>query len=159
MKKTFLFNKTSRRQEGISLIEVLIAVLLLSIGFLGVAALVASGTSTNTSAMTRSMASFDLYSMMDMLRMDPAMAQGGKYNTTVKASACPVVDTTSTNMTSQNLNTWCKQLAQDLGKRDTTTGTIACDDQKVCTVTIVFDDSKAGLSGKSKQTVTSKAML
>src|SRR5690625_4897984 len=50
-------------QKGVGLIEVLVAVLVLSIGLLGLAQLQAKSLSTNGSAMTRSMATMFSYSI------------------------------------------------------------------------------------------------
>ena len=57
-------------QSGVGLIEVLVAVLVLSIGFLGIAALQAMSLSTNNSDMARSMATIASYSIMDAMRAD-----------------------------------------------------------------------------------------
>ena len=78
-------------QAGVGLIEVLVAVLVLSIGFLGIAALQAMSLSTNNSAMARSMATIASYSIMDAMRADIANAKAGAYNTStaLKATACP----------------------------------------------------------------------
>jgi type IV pilus assembly protein PilV len=146
-------------QRGVGLIEVLVAVLLLSIAFLGVAALQAKSLSTNNSAMARSMATMASYSILDAMRADVAEAKAGGYNTSspIKASACPAADTTLKNT---QLNDWCVQLGQVLGQSDATTGSIACAGaQGDCTITITFDDSRAGKGGASNQTVVTKGML
>ena len=52
------------------MIEVLVAVLVLSIGFLGMAALQAMSLSTNNSAMARSLATINAYSILDSMRAD-----------------------------------------------------------------------------------------
>jgi type IV pilus assembly protein PilV len=144
------------RESGVGLIEVLVAVLVLSIGFLGVAALQAMSLSTNNSAMTRSMATISSYSILDAMRADAASARNSAYNTTVTASACPTATATMANV---QLKQWCSQLGKNLGAAATTTGKINCQGTGQCTVTITFDDSRAGLSGASNQTVTTEAML
>jgi len=149
----------ARAQRGVGLIEVLVAVLLLSIAFLGVAALQAKSLSTNNSAMARSMATMASYSILDAMRADYDVAIAGGYNTgsAIKANACPAADSTLKNM---QLNDWCTQLGQALGQTETTTGSIACSGtQGDCTVTITFDDSRAGKGGASNQTVVTKGML
>lgn len=145
-----------RGQQGFSLIEAMISVLLLSFAFLGVAALVAVGLATNTSSMQRSMASFDLYTIMDGLRMDATAAQNGSYNTTLTSNACP---DSGSDTVSQNLHTWCQQLVQDFGARATTQAQITCNANRICTVRLMFDDSKAGDGGQAHQTYTSQGML
>ncbi|HEV2681805.1 MAG TPA: type IV pilus modification protein PilV [Rhodanobacter sp.] len=145
-------------QSGVGLIEVLVAVLVLSIAFLGIAALQAMSMSTNNSAMARSMATIDSYSILDAMRADLASATGGSYNTTtpVKASACPAAGST---LATAQLNQWCTQLSHDLGAAATTTGGISCSGSGECTITITFDDSRAGVGGGSNQQVITKAIL
>lgn len=148
------------RQHGVGLIEVLIAVLVLSIGFLGIAALQARSLSMNNSSMARSVATIDSYSILDAMRADLASAQSGAYNTTVKANACPSDKSTLANA---QLGQWCGQLAAGLGASATTTGTITCTGLiGDCTVTVSFDDSKsksAATDTSGTQTITTRAML
>ena len=94
------------RQTGVGLIEVLIAVLVLSIGFLGIAALQTKSLANNNSAMARTQASIAAYSMFDAMRADRANALAGKYNTapTVTVGACPGANGT---LAETQLRTWC----------------------------------------------------
>lgn len=146
-------------QSGVGLIEVLVAVLVLSIAFIGIAALQVMSLSTNNSAMARSMATIASYSILDAMRADIDVANGGGYNTTFKADACPA---DAGSLANTQLHQWCTQLGQRLGTAATTTGAIGCtamDATADCTVTITFDDSRAGVGGSSVQTVTTRAML
>ena len=147
-------------ESGVGLIEVLIAVLVLSIAFLGIAALQAMSMSTNNSAMARSMATIASYSILDAMRADLGMARAGTYNTTVTANACP--DTSAGTLASAQLAQWCTQLGQSLGATGNTKGAVACTDtgsSADCTVTITFDDSRAGVGGSNAQQVITRAML
>lgn len=150
-------SRLHNHQSGVGLIEVLVAVLVLSIGFLGVAALQAMSMSTNNGAMARSMATVASYSILDAMRADSAVAQAGIYNTgsPMAANACPAVGST---FASTQIYTWCTQLGKTLGAAASTTGTIACTNTGDCTVTITFDDSRAGV-GAANQTITTRAML
>lgn len=149
-------------QSGVGLIEVLIAVLVLSIAFLGIAALQAMSLSTNNSAMARSMATIASYSILDAMRADIGSARSGAYTTTVVANACPAV---SGSLASAQLNQWCSsQLGnKSLGAVASTTGKISCSAVGTasadCTITITFDDSRAGVGGTSTQQVVTRAML
>ncbi|HEY9513553.1 MAG TPA: type IV pilus modification protein PilV [Rhodanobacter sp.] len=144
-------------QSGVGLIEVLVAVLVLSIGFLGIAALQAMSLSTNNSAMARSMATIASYSIMDAMRADSVRAKAGNYNTTVTADACGTASAGS--LPSAQLVQWCNQLGHGLGATANTTGGISCSGAGECTVTITFDDSRAGVGGSATQTVITKAIL
>jgi type IV pilus modification protein PilV len=148
-------------QAGVGLIEVLIAVLVLSIGFLGVAALQARSLSMNNSSMARSMATIGSYSILDAMRADLASAQNGAYNKKVTGNACP---TDTSTLADAQLAQWCGQLATSLGAAASTIGTIVCTGTAGdCTITVTFDDSKSGAAGTGSptgaQTVTTRAML
>lgn len=145
-------------QAGVGMIEVLVAVLIISIAFLGVAALQAMSLSTNNSAMARSMATMASYSIMDAMRADLGSARGGAYNTSkdITADKCP--DGTG-SMAADQLNQWCKQLGDNLGQVATTTGAIACSTSGDCTVTITFNDIRKGADGTQLQTVVTRAIL
>ncbi|HEX7338555.1 MAG TPA: type IV pilus modification protein PilV, partial [Rhodanobacteraceae bacterium] len=113
-----------KRQRGVGLIEVLMAVLVVSIGFLGVAALQVMSLSTNNSAMGRSMATMSTYSILDAMRADRSNALAGHYNQTVTANACS--NGAGTTLYGNQLAQWCQQLGHNLGAAKTTTGTVNC---------------------------------
>ncbi|MBN2856214.1 MAG: type IV pilus modification protein PilV [Halothiobacillaceae bacterium] len=94
----------SIKQQGVGLIEVLIAVLVLSIGFLGIAALQTKSLSNNNSSMLRTQATIAAYSMFDAMRADRAAALTGNYNGTITAGACP---TASGTLAQTQLRNWC----------------------------------------------------
>jgi type IV pilus assembly protein PilV len=145
-------------QAGVGMIEVLVAVLIVSIAFLGIAALQAMSLSTNNSAMARSMATMASYSIMDAMRADLSGVRGGAYNTSkdITADKCPAG---TGSMAADQLNQWCKQLGDNLGEVTTTTGNIACSVGGDCTVTIKFNDIRKGADGTKLQTVVTRAIL
>ncbi|MGH8455898.1 MAG: type IV pilus modification protein PilV, partial [Stenotrophobium sp.] len=66
---------TSRsRQYGVGLIEILVAVLVLSIGILGLGALQTRALADNGSAMNQSMATLASYSILEAMRADQTNA-------------------------------------------------------------------------------------
>jgi type IV pilus assembly protein PilV len=148
-------------QAGVGMIEILVAVLVLSIGCLGIAALQARALSTNNSSLARSMATVASYSILDAMRADLVNAVGNSYNTTVKANACPAA---GASLASAQINQWCGQLGANLGATANTIGTIACTaaagtTTTNCTITIQFDDSRAGDGGSTTQSVITQALL
>ncbi len=147
-------------QRGVSLIEVLVAVVILSVAFLGIAAMQAMALSSNNSAMARSMATVATYSIFDAMRADKDNATtNSAYNTStaLKANACP---TDTSTFAGAQLLQWCNQLGSTLGVAETTTGNINCTTAGDCTVTINFVDVRTGADAKTKQqTVTTRAML
>lgn len=148
------------RQSGVGLIEVLVAVLILSIGFVGIAALQVRSLSMNNSSMTRSVATMDTYSILDAMRADLINAQSGAYNGTVTANACP---TTTGSLANTQLTQWCNQLAAGLGASASTTGNINCTGSLgACKITVTYDDSKSKSTAtdtSGTQTVITQAML
>lgn len=146
-----------RSQSGVGMLEVLIAVLVVSIGFLGMAALQAKALSTNNSAMARSMATVATYSILDAMRTDLVSAEAGAYNTapTVTANACPAA---GTSLSSKQLNQWCNQLGAALGATASTIGAVNCTNLGICTITITFDDSRAGTVNASVGSTTQKVV-
>ena len=149
-----------KAQAGVGLIEVLVAVLVLSIGFVGIAAMQARSLSTNNSALARSMATVASYSILDAMRADIAGAEAGNYNGTVKANACPDAGAA---LDTEQLSAWCNQLGSTLGASASTSGNVDCsavtNSTALCTITIQFDDSRAGEGGGSAQQVVTRAML
>lgn len=69
------------RECGVSLIEVLVTVVVLSIGLLGLAGMQASGTKFNHSAYLRSQATNLAYDMADRMRASRDVALLGAYDT------------------------------------------------------------------------------
>lgn len=156
--KTHSLPSNPAHQTGVGLIEVMIAVLVLSIGFLGIAALEAMSLSTNNSAYARSMATINAYSILDAMRADLANAKAKLYNGTVTASSCPT--TPGATLITQQIYVWCGSLRDTLGANGTTTGNVNCDGNGNCTITIVFDDSRSGINlGSNAQTFVTQGVL
>lgn len=145
-----------RAQAGVGLIEILVAVLVLSIGLLGIAWVQTRALSNNNSSMARSMAVVATYSVLDAMRADRANAVNGRYDVTdMAADSCPDAGT----LAETQLNNWCLELGAALGAASTTVGSIDCDANGTCTITVGYDDSGVGAGGTSAQTVVTKGML
>ncbi|MDR2165267.1 MAG: type IV pilus modification protein PilV [Zoogloeaceae bacterium] len=71
---------------GFSLLEILIAVVVLSIGLLGLVGLQTSAVKINSSAMSRSVAVDYANAMMDNVRTNPRGAQAGHYSVSLGGS-------------------------------------------------------------------------
>lgn len=68
------------RQQGLSLLEIMISVLVLSIGILGMATLQLQALKSNQSALTRTEATQFAYMISDMMRANRNAALLGQYN-------------------------------------------------------------------------------
>ena len=78
------------RQRGVTLIEVMMAVLIFSLGLIGLAALLVMSTKSNQTAYQRTQATFLAQSMADRMQANPMGLWAGSYN-----GAYPVAGTSS----------------------------------------------------------------
>jgi type IV pilus assembly protein PilV len=107
--------KTRKKsQRGATLVEVLIAVLVLSIGLLGVAGLQLNALQNNLSAHVRSQASTLAYYIADRMRANRAAAVNGSYNILFGAAA----PTGTANIYEIDLKNWKDELANVLPAGD-----------------------------------------
>ncbi|WP_247254681.1 type IV pilus modification protein PilV [Pseudomonas moorei] len=135
-------------QEGMTLIEVLVALLILSVGLLGAAALQLNALKYTDSARMTSQASFIAYDMMDRIRANAA------------------ADYTITPPAPGNLNVARDQDLYDFTRNiisfggATATGNISLN-QGVYTITINWDDSRAANNADSRRSfvLSSRAIV
>lgn len=124
-------------QRGVSLIEVLVALLLLAIGVLGAAALQLNALKYNHAASARTQATFLAYDMADRMRANRNAARAGNYDVALNATA-----PTGTTIANQDVAAWVNALAQQLpagtGSVVRTAGT------NVFTITVQWDESRIG---------------
>ncbi|HCJ29231.1 MAG TPA: type IV pilus modification protein PilV [Pseudomonas sp.] len=80
--------KMPPRQRGATLIEVLVAMLVLSVGLLGLAGMQMTALQSNQSAYYRSQATVLAYDIMDRMRANRADALNGVYDIALKNQAC-----------------------------------------------------------------------
>lgn len=127
--------KYRNTQTGVSMIEVLVAVMILSVGLLGLAGLQSAGLTHNQSANSRSTAFMLAYGLLDSMRANKAIAEGGAYDIALGAELSE-----GSAMTSQDINNWLNELARSLPAG---TGSVVTDagSGKVM-ITIQWDDSR-----------------
>lgn len=135
----------TRRQRGFSLLEVLIAVVVLSFGLLGMAALQINALKNSQSSFQRTQAVMLSYFMLDAMRANRADAIGGNYNL-AKTCAIPVQ---AGNLVSHDRHFWITALKENIGDLATTCGEIACAGA-TCTVRIYWNDNR-GTAGAAEQ--------
>lgn len=145
---------TRSRQRGVGLIEVLVAVLVLSLGMLGMAGLQASALKASQSSHARSQAVMLSYYMLDMLRTDRAGAVGANYNMPATCDPAAIVNN---DLSANTRRHWLQSVRNTLGQSDTSCGAIACDAAGLCSITINWDDSRAG--GLGNQTFTTSSRI
>lgn len=128
----------SANQAGFSLLEVLIAVLVLSVGLLGMAALQINAMKNNQSSYQRTQAVMLSYFMLDAMRTNRRDVADGNYNL-AKTCAVPV---DGGSLVSGDQHFWMQALKDNLGNENSTCGEIVCAGM-TCTVRIYWADGRA----------------
>ena len=130
---------THTPQNGFTLLEVMIALLVLSIGLLGLAALQATTLKANHGAYQRTQATFIAYDMMDRLRANRTAALAGQCNVemgeTLTGSSSAMCDADVTDWQTNSVGTL---LPSGQGSIICTVAT------SVCEVIVQWDESRQG---------------
>jgi type IV pilus assembly protein PilV len=98
------------RQRGISLIEVLVATLIFSIGLIGLAGLMVMATRSNHAAYLRTQVIFLANNMANRMSANPMGVWGGKYNGSAYPVAVTPVDCSTTACNAATLAAHDQQL-------------------------------------------------
>jgi type IV pilus assembly protein PilV len=143
------------KQVGFSMIEVMVAVLLLSIGLIGYSTLQVRAVKATQSSLQRTAASVLASNIIESMRINKSIAVNPPYPYNI-ANICspPAPDGT---LAQSDLNAWFLSLQNALGNAESTCADITCANVSsgapgTCTVNIFWDDSRA-LGGQSKQTI------
>jgi type IV pilus assembly protein PilV len=147
--------KRLKAQAGVSLVEILVAVLVLALGLLGMAGMQARAIKSSNSSYSRTQAVMLSYYMMDAMRADKVAAMAATYDMD-KTCATTDPDISGTGLANTTRRDWIGSLRKNLVDLPTTCGEIACSGD-VCTVTVYWDDSLAG--GLEDQTFTTSSRL
>jgi type IV pilus assembly protein PilV len=118
-----------RRQSGVSLVEVLVAIVVLSIGLLGLAGLQASGIRVGQSSIHRSQAAQLAYDMADRIRVN--LANRTDYSLALDAAP------TGTSVAKLDLQDW----RQRLQMLPAGTGSVAINGSQA-TIIVQWDDAR-----------------
>lgn len=156
------------RQRGFTFLEVLISILVFSIGLLGVAGLMVLSVRTNHSAFLRTQASFLGESMADRMRTNLGWID--QYNGTYNASTatgtadCRTASCTPTQLAAYDRLMWSQQLVEHL---PAPTAVIDCDNLPpnpgyagsqpyggLCRMTITWTEADLSRTGGTPATQT-----
>ncbi|MCG8325881.1 MAG: type IV pilus modification protein PilV [Thiotrichales bacterium] len=143
-----IMKKTS---SGFSLMEVLIALLVLSVGLLGLAALQAVSLKANHSAYQRTQATFLAYDIMDRMRANRNQAIAESYDRNVGATAPSCSG--AANLADEDVGCWMSNFVQVLLPAGD--ASIDCDGNGVCTVIVQWDETRLGGSATDASGTTS----
>ena len=122
--------------SGFTLLEVLVAIIVISIGLLGLAGLQARGMQANHSSMLRTIATYQAYDMADRMRANIQGVNNGAYNNlsgTPSDPGCVSTGCTPATMATSDLYSWNTSNAvllpagQGVVCLDSTPSTPACD--------------------------------
>lgn len=138
-----------RKAWGFTLLEVLVALLVLAFGFLAVAGVQLRALKTNFSSAQKSQATMLSYLILDAMRANRDQALAGAYNI---PTTCTVP--TGSTLVSADQSYWLQKAKAALGA--STCAAIACDTAGNCTVTLQWDDSRAGGSSTENFVLTSR---
>jgi type IV pilus assembly protein PilV len=141
----------ARQLRGVSLVEVLVSVLVVTLGLLGAAALQATALRNNQGSYERTQVSILSQSIFDAMRANLAGVRDGSYNSSDWVCAAPQANSLAASDTARWINTLQGQI------HGGACGSIECA-AGVCTVSVRWDDSRA-TAGDSAQVVTMRAQL
>jgi type IV pilus assembly protein PilV len=137
-------NNLVKSSKGFTLIEVLIAVLVLSIGLLGLASLQANGMRSNFTAYARSQAVILANDMADRIRANPtAAALYNNINAPAGDPGCTAADCTAAEIADHDTAVWYTNLQNALPNG---TGTVT-GNGTVFTVSVMWDEDRNGAVG------------
>ena len=133
-----LINPASR-SGGFTLVEVLVTVVIFSVGLLGLAGLQATGIKLNHSSLLRSQATLLAYDIIDCMR-----ANQGKNKANLPDYAIAMDDnppTTATNQADRDIINWIDSLAKNLPSGD---GSVTFPTTNRAEVIVQWDDARTG---------------
>lgn len=136
--------------RGISLIEVLVAVVVLSIGLLGVAAMQSIALRGGQSSFESSQATIQTSAILEAMRANRLNANA--YNTAGMVCATPAAGGT---LAQRDVSVWIASLKQTIGSGagDATTCGRITGCPAACVITVQWDDSRTG-GGQTRQIAT-----
>jgi len=141
------------RAAGFSLLEVLISLVIMSVGLLGIAGLMTGTLKTNDSAAMRTQATALAYNMIDRMRANIFAVSNGNYAVSMPASAATsTLSTTCTGagagcssatLATYDINQWEYELAHSLPQGRGSISTTQAATATTLTVTVLWNDSRA----------------
>lgn len=132
--KRYQLHTFMKLQEGSSLLEVMISMVVLSIGILGLLALQTTALKTNQLAVTRTLASGLAVEISELMRANKIAAENGNYDISIAGTVSAAATIAETD-----LQAWKSHLAQLPSGQ----GSISRNNN-IVTITIQWDESRVG---------------
>ncbi|MFK8027719.1 MAG: type IV pilus modification protein PilV [Gammaproteobacteria bacterium] len=142
--------KNSHFQTGFTLIEILVAVIILAIGMLGLASLQINTIKANHGALQKTQATFLAYDIVDRLRANRNSAMAENYDIALAASK----PSAGTALPTIDINDWMTSIENLLPSGD---GAVDCDNLGTCTVTITWDIAREGETTSTGTAITTRS--
>lgn len=150
------------KQGGFTLLEVLVAVLVLSVGILGMAGLQFASLRNNQQSYQRSQAAALVNELADLMRANRVVAGTGSYllpvtTTLTGASDCTTATCTEAQLAAYDLQNWQGRVLATLpGARTQVLCSIAtCVRGSMQTITVMWDENRTGATGTGCTTAAS----
>lgn len=136
---------------GFSLLEVLISLVILSVGLLGIAAMISTTLKANGSAYMRTQATGLAYNIIDRMRANMTATNNGQYDismpgsasTASDPSACTTSTCDSTQLAAYDLDQWEYDAARLLPQGRGSITTNSTSGVSVVTIRVLWNDSRA----------------
>ena len=119
------------KQNGITMVEVLVTMIVIALGLLGQAALLTATLSNNNSAYMRSLATMLAYDIIDCMRANRIAASNGSYATDFGSTP------SGGTVAGDDLLYWKSQLSSELSSGD---GKVVVDGTGNTTITVRWDE-------------------
>lgn len=137
-----------RAAAGVSLIEVLVAVLLLAVGGLAMAMAHASALRRTHGAQMSTTAVLASASLSDAMRANRTAMLDGNYDTA--GELCAAQPVPGGNLAQQDLRRWLEALSAGMGTQAAVCGSVSCQKES-CELVVQWDDSRAaGREGETR---------
>ena len=152
MRPPFQRGASCARQRGLSLVEVLVSVLVVSTGLLGAAALSASALRNNQGSYARTQTTILTQGMFDAMRANLSGVKDSSYNT--DGWVCSVA-AEHASLPASDIARWVGTVKTQINAD--ACGKVSCNGT-TCTVSVRWDDSRS-TAGSATQVLSTQAQL
>ena len=163
MNKQSLIKNNYSKQSGLTLIEVLVSVIVLSIGILGMLALQTTGMRTNQSSFYRTQAVVLAYDFIDRMRANPNGVVGGFYdsvdsNSSPTAPGCMTTGCNAQDRATLDIAQWSENFDANTGILPDGRGRVSVETDDTFTVNITWSETDWDDDNVGKKVLETKSV-